>query len=118
MERILRDRIEFRLITAATAELGIARAEAERPDAILMDMNLPGLDGSQAMRRIRNTPSIADTPVVAVSAEAMPLDIKRALAAGFDAYLTKPIDVAKLLATLATVLPAVSRRSHARIQKH
>jgi len=79
--------------TARTAEDGIALAVSEPPDLVLMDLQLPGIDGMEALRRLRKSPRTADIPVVAVTAQAMKQDRERALEAGFDGYVEKPISV-------------------------
>jgi CheY-like chemotaxis protein len=78
---------------ARTAEDGITLAVKEPPDLVLMDLQLPGIDGMEALRRLRESPRTADIPVVAVTAQAMKRDRERALEAGFDGYLEKPISV-------------------------
>ncbi|MEQ8661566.1 MAG: response regulator [Gammaproteobacteria bacterium] len=81
-----------RLVLAATAEEGIARAVRNPPDLVLMDINLPGKSGPQALRELRDDPATATIPVVAISADARPEHVADMLAAGFDAYITKPVD--------------------------
>jgi two-component system cell cycle response regulator DivK len=83
----------FRTIEASTAEEGIELAIEHKPDLVLMDYQLPGMNGVEALARLRANPSMAVTPVVALTASAMREDRERFLAAGFDGYLTKPIDV-------------------------
>jgi two-component system, cell cycle response regulator DivK len=83
----------FRTLEAATAEQGIALATEHHPDLVLMDYQLPGLNGVEALERLRGQAATADIPVVALTASAMREDRERFLAAGFDGYLTKPIDV-------------------------
>jgi len=78
---------------ARTAEDGITLAVSEPPDLVLMDLQLPGIDGMEALRRLRESPRTADIPVVAVTAQAMKQDRERALDAGFNGYLEKPITV-------------------------
>lgn len=85
---------------AHTAELGIELARAAPPALILMDINLPGISGYAALNILRSTPETAHIPVIAVSANAMTGDKDRGLVAGFDAYVTKPINVQNLLDTL------------------
>jgi two-component system cell cycle response regulator DivK len=75
------------------AESGLVLADNEHPDVILMDIQLPGMDGTQALAHLRARPRTADIPVVAVTAFAMAGDAERFKAAGFDAYITKPISV-------------------------
>jgi two-component system cell cycle response regulator DivK len=78
---------------ARTAEDGISLAASEPPDLVLMDLQLPGIDGMEALRRLRESPRTADIPVVAVTAQAMKDDRERALDAGFNGYIEKPISV-------------------------
>ena len=94
--KLLRDVLEysgFDVRAARTAEDGLALAASEPPDLILMDLQLPGIDGMEALRRLRESPQTADIPVVAVTAQAMKHDRERALQAGFDGYVEKPISV-------------------------
>jgi two-component system cell cycle response regulator DivK len=78
---------------ARTAEDGISLAASEPPDLVLMDLQLPGIDGMEALRRLRESSRTADIPVVAVTAQAMRQDRERALDAGFNGYVEKPISV-------------------------
>lgn len=80
-------------IYRATAEEGLTQAEEEMPDIILMDIRLPGVDGYTALKLLRNRDKTRNIPVIAVSANAMKVDIERGKEAGFDDYLTKPIDI-------------------------
>jgi len=94
--KLLRDVLEFAgydVRVARTAEDGISLAAREPPDLVLMDLQLPGIDGMEALRRLRESPRTADIPVVAVTAQAMKQDRERALAAGFNGYIEKPISV-------------------------
>jgi two-component system cell cycle response regulator DivK len=83
----------YRTIEAADARSGVALATAYRPDLVLMDVQLPDEDGVSALRRLRAHPNLASTPVVALTAFAMRHDREQFLAAGFDGYIAKPIDV-------------------------
>ena len=94
--KLARDVLEFhgfRTVTADNATDGLLLAEAHLPAVILMDIQLPDLDGVSALRRIRHLPATATIPVVALTAFAMDADRERFLAAGFDGYLVKPIDI-------------------------
>jgi two-component system, cell cycle response regulator DivK len=94
--KLLRDVLEYAgyaVRVARTAEDGIASAVSEPPDLVLMDLQLPGIDGMEALRRLRESPRTADIPVVAVTAQAMKHDRERALEAGFNGYIEKPISV-------------------------
>ena len=79
-------------------------ARVSRPDAILMDLNLPGIGGIEALQILAKDPLTAHIPVIALSANAMPRDIEKGLKAGFFRYLTKPIKVSQLLETLDIAL--------------
>ena len=104
MEMILSLAGNVRLMSTHTAELGIVQAERERPDVILMDINLPGMSGIEALAELRRHENLADIPVIAVSANAMPAEIDKAMSAGFDRYITKPFQIHDVLGTIADVL--------------
>jgi two-component system cell cycle response regulator DivK len=94
--KLLRDVLEYAgydVRVARTAEDGITSAVSEPPDLVLMDLQLPGIDGLEALRQLRESPRTADIPVVAVTAQAMKHDRERALEAGFNGYIEKPISV-------------------------
>jgi two-component system cell cycle response regulator DivK len=94
--KLLRDVLEYAgydVRVARTGEDGVALAVKEPPDLVLMDLQLPGIDGMEALRQLRESPRTADIPVVAVTAQAMKQDRERALDAGFDGYVEKPISV-------------------------
>ena len=93
MEEVV-SRIEgVTLLTATTAEIGLSLARSHRPDLIILDINLPGMDGYEALKIIQNETRLLDTPVVALSADAMPQQVERGKKAGFQDYLTKPINI-------------------------
>lgn len=97
--RLVRKVLEFRgycTFGAGTAEEGIAIAVEQRPAVILMDIQLPGMSGAAALQQLRTKPETAEIPVLALTALASQRDRDRFAAAGFDAYLTKPIDVDEL----------------------
>jgi PAS domain S-box-containing protein len=104
VERLIARRPELRLLTALTGRLGIEMAHLHQPEVILMDINLPDLNGIDALHAIRNDPASAHIPVIAISANAMPHDIARGLQAGFFEYLTKPIIVKEFTETLNKAL--------------
>ena len=85
---------------------GIQLARAHQPDVILMDINLPGISGIEAMKILHDDPTTAHIPIVALSANAMPRDIATGLVAGFFSYLTKPIKVAEFMEALDAALEA------------
>ncbi len=100
METVLSRHGGYELMTAHTGSLGLEMAELHRPTIMLVDVNLPGFDGFEVLRRVRASAWGADLPVIALSADAMENAAGRGLEAGFTAYLTKPIDVKHLLETL------------------
>jgi CheY-like chemotaxis protein len=89
---------------AADAEAALAAITSKRPDLILMDLQLPGIDGLELTRRLKTDPAPADIRIIAVTAYAMKGDQERALAAGCDGYVTKPIDTRALPALIAAQL--------------
>jgi two-component system, cell cycle response regulator DivK len=86
----------YEVVEARTGEQGVALAEQTLPDLVLMDLQLPGIDGTEALRRLRENPATCDVPVVAVTAYAMKEDRERTRSAGFDGYVTKPLSVRSL----------------------
>ena len=100
VEQLIAQRADIKLSTAVTGTLGIESARAHLPDAILMDINLPGMSGVEALKILRADPVTAHIPVVALSANAMLRDIELGLQAGFFRYLTKPIKVKEFTDTL------------------
>ncbi len=90
-------RHDLKLLQAPDASLGIELAKAHNPDLILMDINLPGMDGYEALKNLKADPSFDSTPVIALSANAMESDIKKGLSAGFTDYVPKPINVRSFL---------------------
>ncbi|MDQ1315546.1 MAG: hypothetical protein QG662_1655 [Pseudomonadota bacterium] len=105
MHRILGRRKNLSLIDAHTGELCIELARKQHPDLILLDIGLPGMDGFDTLRYLRADARTCDIPVVAVSANAMQRDIDRGIAEGFADYLTKPVDISRLLGILDRYLP-------------
>ena len=104
MEAMLAQQTRLRMLSAETPEAGLQMACAQRPDLILLDIQLPGIDGYEVLRRLRADEATHDIPVIAISANALRADIERGHAAGFDDYLTKPIDQRVLVATLKRVV--------------
>ncbi|MCB1909129.1 MAG: response regulator [Rhodocyclaceae bacterium] len=96
--QILAKREHVHLLTAHEPLLGLELAATHVPELILLDIHMPCLDGYQVLERLRADPALAHIPVVAVTASAMPEDVERGRIAGFDEYLTKPVDIARLLA--------------------
>ena len=91
----------YRVVQARTAEEGIQLARAERPNLILLDVRLPGMDGLAAVRALKRDAETRHIPTIAMTAQAMKGDEEAALAAGFDAYVTKPIDTRAFPHTVA-----------------
>jgi CheY-like chemotaxis protein len=83
---------DYDLVTAGDGAQGVAQAESEHPDLILMDISMPVMDGYEATRLIKSNPELAGITIIGLSGHAMSGDIEKALAAGCDDYLTKPID--------------------------
>ena len=104
VEQLLGRRSDIRLLTAVTGALGVELARASRPEVILMDINLPGISGIDALRILRDDPDTAHILIVALSANAMPRDIEKGLEAGFFRYLTKPIKFTEFMDTLDVAL--------------
>jgi CheY-like chemotaxis protein len=104
VEQLIARRPDMRLLTAVNGTLGVALARAAQPDVILMDINLPGMSGTEAMTILRKDPATAHIPVVALSANAIPRDIERGLEAGFFRYLTKPIKISEFMEILDVAL--------------
>jgi two-component system cell cycle response regulator DivK len=105
--RIVRDLLQsagFEMIEALTGEDGVRAAEAERPDLILMDIQLPGLDGYEATRRIKANPALRAIPIIAVTSYALSGDDVKAREAGCDDYVTKPFSPRALLAKIREFL--------------
>ena len=100
VEQLIARRPDMRLLSAGDGTHGIALARIHQPEVILMDINLPGISGIQALKILREDPATAHIPVLAISANAMPHDIKKGLEAGFFRYLTKPIKVNEFMDAL------------------
>ena len=101
----------YEILSARDGAAGIAMAEAERPDLILMDLNLPQIDGWEAPRRLKADPATCDIPIIALSAHAMAGDREKALATGCDDFDTKPIEFDRLLAKVEQALATKDRGS-------
>jgi two-component system cell cycle response regulator DivK len=104
LARLVLSKAGFEVLEAGDGEQGVRLAREQLPDLVLMDVQMPGLDGLGAVRLLRGDPRTARLKVVALTAQAMKGDRERILAAGCDGYLAKPFDYRELLATVARVL--------------
>ncbi len=109
VEQLIGRRKDLSLLTAVEAVAGIELARVRQPNIILLDINLPGLTGLEALRILRDDPLTAHIPVIALSANAMPNDIQKGLSAGFFRYITKPIDVSSFMASVDVALDYAGR---------
>ncbi|MBF0609958.1 MAG: PAS domain S-box protein [Magnetococcales bacterium] len=114
VERLIQRRNDFQLLAAPSPVLGLDLARARRPDLILLDINLPGMNGYEVLKRLKDDPEVSSIPVVAISANAMPQDVAKGLSMGFRRYLTKPLDVHLFMETLDAI---VEERLHAATNK-
>ncbi len=106
--RIVRDLLAsagYEVLEAVTGGEGVTLAETQRPDLILMDIQLPGLDGYEATRRIKGNPALHNIPIIAVTSYALSGDDVKALEVGCDAYVAKPYSPRELLAKIHEYLP-------------
>ncbi|HEX3177404.1 MAG TPA: response regulator [Methylomirabilota bacterium] len=94
----------YRVVDAESGEEGLRLARSERPSLVLMDIQLPGISGIEALRRMREDPATQSIPVMAVTASAMTQDRAAIMAAGFDGYQSKPISVKAFLAAVRELL--------------
>jgi CheY-like chemotaxis protein len=111
VEQLIARRPDMRLLSAGDGMLGIEMARTHQPEVILMDINLPGMSGIQALKILREDPVTAHIPVLAISANAMPHDINKGLKAGFLRYLTKPIKVNEFMDALDMALELAGKKS-------
>ena len=111
VEQIIARHFDMRLLTALNGYDGIEIARASRPDVILLDINLPDISGFEVLKVLRSDPATAQIPAIALSANAMPRDIKNGLQAGFLSYMTKPIRVNEFMDALDAALEFAGRGS-------
>jgi two-component system, cell cycle response regulator DivK len=104
----------YEIVSATDGAAGLAMAAAERPDLILMDLNLPEIDGWEATRRLKADPATCDIPIIALSAHAMTGDREKALATGCDDFDTKPVEFDRLLAKIEQALATGARGAGSR----
>ena len=110
--KLVRDVLQvkgYETMEAGSAEDGLAMAGARKPDLVLMDIQLPGMSGIEAIAELRSNGATADIPVIAVTASVMQQDRKLITEAGFDAYLGKPLDLKEFLDTVKRVLESPRR---------
>ena len=107
--QLLRQRSNIKILSAHDPVLGLELVAEHIPDLILLDINLQGIDGFEVLKRLREQKNTCEIPVIAISADAMPRDIENGLKAGFDQYITKPIDVIELLSVVDETLRSISK---------
>jgi two-component system, cell cycle response regulator DivK len=106
--KLVRDVLQYRghsTLEATNGADGVRLAREHRPDLILMDIQLPDLDGISALRQLRSDPAVAGTPIFAISASAMPDEQQAIVASGFDAYITKPLNLSQFIEAVERRLP-------------
>jgi two-component system, cell cycle response regulator DivK len=113
LSTFLLESAEYTVLAATNAEIGLALAREGRPDLILMDIQLPGMDGLQATALLKASEETRDIPVIALTALAMKGDEERILAAGCDGYIAKPLDYKNFLAIVGATLARTSKVSPA-----
>jgi PAS domain S-box-containing protein len=114
VEQLIARRSDLKLLTAIDGHLGVQLARTYQPDVILMDINLPGISGFDALESLRKDPATAHIPVMALSANAVPRDIAKGIEAGFFRYLTKPIKVTEFMDALDVALQHAAKTGKAR----
>ena len=102
------ERRGYEVTIAVDGQQGVAMAQSESPDVILMDMSLPVMDGWEATRTLKSSPDTKDIPIIALTAHAMSTDRDKAMEAGCDDYDTKPIELTRLLAKIEALIAGVS----------
>ena len=117
VEQLVARRGDLRLLTASDGKLGIEFARAYLPEVILMDINLPGISGIDAMKVLHADPATAHIPIIALSANAVPRDIERALKAGFFNYITKPVKISQFMDALDAALKFSEAASRTKSEK-
>ena len=118
VEQLIQRRSDLKLLTAIDGHGGIQLARAYQPDVILMDINLPGVSGYGCLKILQDDPATAHIPVMALSANAMPRDIEKGVAAGFLRYLTKPINVVEFMDALDLALASAAERGSLHLSTH
>jgi two-component system, cell cycle response regulator DivK len=106
-QKLARDVLQvkgYRVLVAETAEAGIPMALKEKPDLVLMDIHLPGMNGIEALAKLRAAPETRQIPVLAFTASVMPQDRREITSAGFNGFLSKPINLKEFLETISAAL--------------
>jgi len=111
VEHLIARRSDLKLLTAINGHLGVQLARELKPDVILMDINLPGISGFEALRLLQEDDATANIPVIALSANAMPRDIEKGMSAGFFRYLTKPIRIIEFMSALDIAMQHASEQT-------
>ncbi len=111
VEKIIARRPDIRLLTAVTGNSGIEIARTSRPGVIVMDVNLPDISGFKALEILRSDPATVHIPVIAISSNDRPLNVKSGLEAGFFHYLTKPIKVDEFMSVLDMALESARQNA-------
>jgi CheY-like chemotaxis protein len=111
IEQIIAGDPDVRMLTAVNGKSGIEIARASRPEVILMDINLPDINGFKALTILRSDPATARIPVIAISGNALPLNVESGLEAGFFRYLTKPIKVGEFVDALNAAMEFARKKS-------
>ncbi len=109
LAKFLLESVGHTVLSAIDAESGVILATTEQPDLILMDIQLPGMDGLQATGLLKADPGTRSIPVIALTALAMKGDEERILGAGCDGYVAKPLDYKQFLAKISTLVPVAAR---------
>ncbi|VAX01161.1 hypothetical protein MNBD_GAMMA22-2568 [hydrothermal vent metagenome] len=104
IEQVIKKQSPYTLLSATNAQSGIELAEKNIPDLILLDINLPDMDGYQAMQKLQSSDATKNIPVIAISAKALSSDLEQSKSSGFKEYITKPLDVDKFLTSINTIL--------------
>jgi signal transduction histidine kinase/DNA-binding NarL/FixJ family response regulator len=119
MRHIMKEIADVELVVATGAREGLELARGLKPGLILLDLNLPDIDGYDTLKALRADDGTADIPVFAVTADALPKDLERGVAAGFDHYIAKPLDIPQFIAAVDVVLaqPPLPRQKRARVKR-
>ena len=111
METIIGNIKNLKLLTAYNAELGLDLAKTKKLDLILMDINLPGMNGVEALKQLQENDKTKNIPVIAITAEAMPNNVEAGIKAGFKEYITKPFNVPNLVQTIEQTVNGIKHSS-------